>query len=74
MIALNSGQLGYLVGKSQNITNVLFTGNYVRNNKSIMNYINFAWFYTSKGTIIPKFIKYPGYLGSIGWVEYALRK
>ena len=68
MISYNTGHLGYLVGRVNKVKNILFAGNYVRNNMMIMKFITDSVRFCSKNEVWPFFCKYSGFLGCLGAV------
>ncbi|ETO13903.1 hypothetical protein RFI_23468 [Reticulomyxa filosa] len=66
MIAMNVAQLAYLNAIRCNITNILFAGNFLRQNDISMAMISYSIHYWSKGDMRACFLKHEGYFGSVG--------
>jgi pantothenate kinase len=66
MVATNVTQIAYLHAKSEKITNILFTGGFVRGNALVWAQITRALEYWSGGTATAHFLRMDGYVGVIG--------
>ena len=66
MISINIGQLAYLSSVINDIDDIYFVGNYIRDNNIGKEKITFAVDLMSQNQKRPLFLTYDGYMGAIG--------
>ena len=66
MISVNIGQLAVFASQLNDVEDIYFVGNYIRNNPLGKEQISFGVDFMSGRKIRPLFLTYDGYLGAIG--------
>eukprot|EP01095_Lingulamoeba_sp_RSL-Kostka_P004116 TRINITY_DN15204_c0_g1_i1.p1 TRINITY_DN15204_c0_g1~~TRINITY_DN15204_c0_g1_i1.p1 ORF type:complete len:490 (-),score=169.67 TRINITY_DN15204_c0_g1_i1:18-1487(-) len=66
MLTNNIGSVVHLHAKLENVTKVIFVGNFLRNNLITRRALTYAMNFWSNGKIIPIFLNHEGYFGAVG--------
>lgn len=66
MITNNVGSIAYLHSQRYEIQRIVFSGNFLKNNKVAMNSLAYSLRYWSSGKIKPLFLEHEGFFGAIG--------
>ena len=66
LITINIGQVAYLTALAQNVSHILFAGNFLRNNMLSAGFLSYSINYWSQGTCKALFLKHEGFFGAVG--------